>query len=990
MSHEEASPLHGHEKKKVDLSFDPIERLGLTSLQAEEKLNDPNIGYNELPVVKISAWYVFLLQFTGTMPYIIEVAAIISITASLGADYADFIILVAMLISNATLNFHEQMKAAASLAELTAKLETKVATLRDGVAHPLLTRELVPGDVILVIGGVAIPADVEWLEGDVLEIDTAGLTGESIPRKYPSPQYGKKILAGSINKSGEAYCIVRETGVRTEVGASSVEVMKDKTKAKISVFEQRVLDAVKIIIIVSLVDVLVIFLVQGLARGQFTLALVGGDFLTCLSIIVAAIPIALPIVMNVTMALGAGKMAREFDAVVTSLPALQDISSMTILCSDKTGTLTTAKITIHAESVWTAGDGFTKQDVALYAALASSRDKKEDPIDRSVIGHFDRVFGPTGINITNEYTRVRSVGFNPVYKRVVYEYTHPKHGRITIGKGLATKVLDTRDGGRDVDDAKDQWCCTNIEVLSDVVKKTDVDFSRAGYKTLGVAIKVNDGPWTYCGILPMLDPPRHDTAQTIKNLVDAGIKVKMITGDHLNIAIETARLIGMGKNIHPGEATRVPDQTTHELIWEADGFAQVLPRDKREVVMVLKNVFNQVVGMTGDGPNDAPALSAAQCGVAVDDSTDAAKNAASIILTSPGLSAIYSGVIESRRIFRKLKAYVTYRFAASIQIVLVLSILIYVSNCPITALFIIILALFNDLTMLPIAYDYQQAGSLPENPDVTKILTVSGGLGLMETGFSLLFAYAAGPSNLFYHPISIVANCDVPTQGSVWLQLFISTELLIFSARAPTYFWLSIAPAPALIASVLTGCIIASLMAGLSLTFGGLHIVDIVLIWVYCILCLFFMDVVKVGLFLWFNENTEVLPDFNDGSVSDKTTTGAKTAEKRDSEAATGVKIQDVHGESRNQAAAERLSEWAGNQRMSIVDPQLRESLNQRALSTGERKSQAKSRESFAANGKIGLTHSLAGSASDIRPSLVSAGKIRPHTPANATKYPKK
>jgi H+-transporting ATPase len=416
--------------------------------------------------------------------------------------------------------------------------------------------------------------------------------------------------------------------------------MKDKAETKVSVFEARVLLAVKVIILISLLDVMIIFLVQGLGiPDEFDKGQVKGDLLTCLSIIIASIPIALPLVLQITMALGAAKMATEFDAVVTSLPALQDISSMTVLCSDKTGTLTTARISIHAESVWT-NEGFTKEDVALYAGLASSRDKKEDAIDRSVISHFDKVFGMSkAMATTAEYTKTRSVGFNPIYKRVLFEYSHPVHGKVTVVKGLPNKILDTADGTPD--DALDQWKCVGADELKPIIKQVDFDFSKAGYKTLGIAVKIKDGPFKYVGILPMLDPPRHDTKKTIANLVAAGIEVKMITGDHLNIAKETARLIGMGVNIHPGESIRDGSLNSHQLIKEANGFAQVLPRDKREVVLVLKEQYKYVVGMTGDGVNDAPALSAAQCGVAVDDATDAAKNAAAIILTSPGLSAIY-------------------------------------------------------------------------------------------------------------------------------------------------------------------------------------------------------------------------------------------------------------------------------------------------------------------------------------------------------------
>jgi H+-transporting ATPase len=453
--------------------------------------------------------------------------------------------------------------------------------------------------------------------------------------------------------------------MHTEIGSSMTEIMEDKTKTKMSLFESRVLTVVKLIIVATLLDVLVIFLVQGFARNYFTAEGIRPLILTCLTIMVASCPVALPLVMQVVMACGASKMAISFNAVVTSLPALQEISSMSILCSDKTGTLTTAKITIHAESVYLCGF-FSKEDLALYAALASSRDKTEDAIDRSVINHFDKIYGPEGLIETSAYTKIRGVGFNPIYKRVLFEYSHATFGKVTIAKGLPAKVMNTADG--EEDDSADQWVVENYDVINADIKQKDLDFSKAGYKTLGVSIKMNDGPFQFVGILPMLDPPRHDTAQTIKNITEAGIKIKMCTGDHVNIAQETARLVGLGVDIYNGSTIRDNSDSTNELILKADGFAQVLPRDKREVVEVLKSVYHRVVGMTGDGVNDAPALSAAQVGIAVDDATDAAKNAAAIILTSPGLSAIYSAVVESRRILRKLKSYVTYRFAASIQV----------------------------------------------------------------------------------------------------------------------------------------------------------------------------------------------------------------------------------------------------------------------------------------------------------------------------------
>lgn len=424
--------------------------------------------------------------------------------------------------------------------ELTSKMEQKITVLRDGKPEHLLTRLLVSGDVVLLVEGAkSQPTSNGWTE-----------------IFFPS----------------------------TLLRAKSFDDCQDH---HIDFTSRRA----------------VIFLIQGLGRKEFrTASTVKTLVLTCLSIIVAAVPVALPLVLQVTMALGAGKMAREFNAAVTSLPALQDIASMQVLCSDKTGTLTTARITIQTDRVW-ATSGFTAREIALYAGLASNRDKKEDAIDRSVIDFFDKLCDQEKkdnkssesslFKEYSEYTKTRSVGFNPIFiKRVLWEYSHPTKGTITIAKGLPAKVLNTEDGGRD--DADDQWAVDNFKALYPVVTKVDLEFSQAGYKTLGVSVKINDGPFQFAGILPMLDPPRHDTMQTVKNLRAAGIKVKMITGDHLNIATETARQIGLGINISAGKELRGDDTGRHtkdEMVLNADGFAQVLPADKREVVMVLNNTI---------------------------------------------------------------------------------------------------------------------------------------------------------------------------------------------------------------------------------------------------------------------------------------------------------------------------------------------------------------------------------------------------------------
>merc|ERR1719230_2501511 len=233
----------------------------------------------------------------------------------------------------------------------------------------------------------------------------------------------------------------------------------------------------------------------------------------------------------------------------------------------------------------------------------------------------------------------------------------------------------------------------------------------------------------------MLDPPRADTMETIYRIRQGGVAVKMITGDHLNIAIETSRLIGLGTGILASTELWPASATRDELIMSADGFAQVLPKDKREIVLVLQN-RGLVVGMTGDGVNDAPALAQAQIGIAVDGATEAARSAADIILTTPGLSAIFDAVAESRMIFGRLRSYILYRLAATIQIVLVLSFLIYGYNDPLPALYVILLALLNDVSMLPVASDNATPSATPEIPSMPSILLASliyGGIETVQT-----------------------------------------------------------------------------------------------------------------------------------------------------------------------------------------------------------------------------------------------------------------
>ncbi len=330
-------------------------------------------------------------------------------------------------------------------------------------------------------------------------------------------------------------------------------------------------------------------------------------------------------------------------------------------------------------------------------------------------------------------------------------------------------------------------------------------------------------------------------------------------------------------------------------------------------------------------------------------------------------------MVESRRIFRKLKAYVTYRFAATIQIVIVLTLLIYISNCTIDPMFIILLALFNDITMLPIAYDCQQASKNPENPDVVKMLTMSASFGVVETIMSMIFCYGSDPSGLFYGDFT-VADCDTQAQGAFWVQMFIAAELLIFVTRAPRLILFSLAPSAALTISVLIGCLVVSLMAGLSQTFGGLQASDIVIIWFYDILGLIILDFLKVAILGYFNESTEVLPD--EPVVAKKA-----HGHGHGHDAEHGKEMKEDEGEdfSRASMAAERLTQYSmqhGGERLS----QARASVAaKKRTSSANMLAHHVSTDST----RMSLSHSAhVAAGNELRGSFVG-GSIRPMTPAN-------
>ncbi|GMH91854.1 hypothetical protein TrVE_jg14412 [Triparma verrucosa] len=831
-----------------DVFLDEVEStdvsVGLSSAQYDQSLK--KWGRNEVIVEATPMWKLFIRQFIGVMQLILVVCAILS--AAFG-DWTDFGIILGLVTINGVLAFREERAAMLALASLTASVTSVVTVVRDSNSTSVNVVDLVPGDIILIIGGLKVPADVRWLKGDKMKIDTAALTGEPIPRTYPG-EHGNDILAGTTVCEGEAYCQVLKTGENTEIGLASKNVFNDKNKKVISLFEEKIMTVVYTVIAASFCIVLIEFFIQGFLRNQFNDQTDAYRLIVfSLAVIVASIPIALPIVMQVTMAIGMKELGEVHKAVVTSVPALQDIASMSILCSDKTGTLTTAIITINKELVVAAPD-FDKNKVLLYAAAAANPDKLGDPIDSAIL----RACQSPHKGGSRPWKQDRSIGFSPVTKRTVCFVTTDDGSKLIIAKGILSKILDTSHGG--VDDAELQWKVKDSPEFCAEMTAEDERLSKLGYKTISICVSTDGGKsFSFCGVVPMLDPPRADTKKTIAFLHYANVSVKMITGDHQNIAIETGKLInlhGSDIQIHPGDTVRGEGEEVNNLIWDSDGFAQVLPSDKRKVVQVLRHDFRTVVGMTGDGVNDAPALSAAQVGIAVEGATDAAKNAAAIILTDPGLSPIYGAIVMSREIFRKVKSYVVYRIACSIFMVLTLCILVFISACSVQPVLIILLALLNDISMLPIAYDHVSASRSPELPRARSLVIRALFFGTVSTCLAMLYFYTIQPmrdgNSEVFHNISFDQFfCSTETSALVWLFLCILSESLIFTVRVPNgYFFQAQAPSIYLVASVLATDILVSLLAGV---WKGMWFTDILITWAFGISSFLVIDAAKVFFF---------------------------------------------------------------------------------------------------------------------------------------------
>jgi H+-transporting ATPase len=789
--------------KKLDTSME-----GLSADQARQRLEQ--YGPNALVEKKVNPLLKFLSYFWGPIPWMIEIAAVLSAVVQ---HWPDLIIILVLLLFNAVIGFWQEHQAANAVEALKKQLALKARVRRGGQWTEADAVELVPGDVIRLRLGDIIPADVKLAEGEYLSVDQSALTGESLPVDKKPGDVG---YSGSVAKQGEMVALVTATGGKTFFGKTAKLVSEAKS---VSHFQKAVLHIGDYLIYMSLGLAVVLLLVQ-IFRGASVLTLVQFTLI----LVVAAIPVAMPAVLSVAMAIGAKSLAK-MKAIVTQLESIEEMAGMDILCSDKTGTLTQNKLTLGEPVLF----GTQEAQALILAAALASKAEDRDAIDLAVLG------GLADQQVLTDYQQLKFVPFDPVSKRTEASVQDKEERPFRVTKGAPQVVM-----------AMSQLQAEDTERAAKAID----DLAAKGYRTLGVARSDDGDTWQFLGILPLFDPPREDSAETIRQATEHGIQVKMITGDNTAIAKEISGQLGLGVDIHPAgeffseDTSQALSPQQSKAIEAADGFAQVFPEHKYQIVEALQSQ-GHIVGMTGDGVNDAPALKQANTGIAVSGATDAARAAADLVLTAPGLSVIVQAVETARQIFERMTSYAIYRITETIRIMFFVVLAMIVFNFyPITSVTIILLAVLNDLPIMAISYDNTWLDPKPVRWDMRRVLTLATALGLV--GVVQTFGI------LVIAKVWLKLNND-QIQSFIYLKLALAGHLSLLVARTRKPFWSKPHPAPILLGAILATQIAATLVVGFGLLVTSLPWSYIGLIWAYCLGWVFISDNIKLSVYRHLN-----------------------------------------------------------------------------------------------------------------------------------------
>ncbi|WP_440948050.1 plasma-membrane proton-efflux P-type ATPase [Methanosarcina sp. T3] len=802
-------------KEKVELKVDEIKDSpaseiikkldssdkGLSSSEAESRIEQ--YGYNELYEKRVSPLRKFFGYFWGPIPWMIEIAAVISAFIH---RWEDFVIISLLLLLNGVVGFWQENKADNAIELLKQKMALNARVLRGGEWTEIPARELVPGDVVRVRSGDVVPADLKLFEGDYLQVDESALTGESLPVEKKSDDVA---YSGSVIQKGEMNALVVATGMNTYFGETTKLVAEIRTRSH---FQKAVLKIGDYLIVLAACIVAIVLIIEFFFRHTAFLE----TLQFALVLIVAAIPAALPAVMSVSMAVGATELANK-GAIVSKLVSIEEMAGMDVLCSDKTGTITQNKLKL---SEFAPFGNFKESDLLLYGSLAS-REEDNDPIDNAIL--LKAKAEESIKEKIDTYEIEEFTPFDPVIKHTEATVEGPE-GKFKVAKGAPQVILDM-SGDKE-------------EIGQEVNEKVD-SLASKGYRALGVCVEEN-GKYRFAGLLGLYDPPHEDSAETIKTANSLSVNVKMVTGDHIAIAKEIASQVGLGTNIITADDfVEKSDSEAQEVVEKADGFAQVFPEHKYRIVDLLQKE-EHIVGMTGDGVNDVPALKMADAGIAVSGATDAAKSAADIVFTISGLSIIINAIKESRRIFQRMKSYSIYRIAETVRVLFFIATSIIVFNFyPVTAVMIVLLAILNDAPIMTIAYDNVKYSLKPEKWHMQEVVRVSTFLGIIGVIASFLIYYI-GARVLYLSPGVL--------QSFIFLKLAVAGHLTIFVARTRGHFW-SPPPGKLLFWSAVVTKVLATLLAVYGFYVSAIGWKLAIFVWIYALVAFVITDYLKVGFY---------------------------------------------------------------------------------------------------------------------------------------------
>lgn len=770
---------------KVPASWLETEMLhGVTEADVHKRRS--MFGFNELESPSENLFIKFLGFFRGPILYVMELA--VALAGGL-REWIDFGVIIAILLLNAFVGWYQEKQAGDIVAQLKAGIALRATVVRDGQEHEVEARELVPGDIVVVEDGKTIPCDgrvlAEYDDKDgskanairekaeasrkqhgadddddegidkgpaVIACDQSAITGESLA---VDKHIGDTVFYTTGCKRGKAYVLCTDIAKQTFVGRTAALVLGGDTKGHF----QMVMDSIGTALLILVVVFILAFWISGFFRNTGIATPRDNNLLIyTLIFLVIGVPVGLPCVTTTTMAVGAAYLAKR-QAIVQKLTAIESLAGVDILCSDKTGTLTANKLSIHEPFT---SEGVDVNYMMAVAALASSHNVKSlDPIDKVTISTLKDY--PAAVEeLSSGWITHKFTPFDPVSKRITAEVE--KDGKqYTAAKGAPNAILKL---------------CSPDKETADQYRKVAGDFASRGFRSLGVAI--NDGQWKLLGLLPMFDPPRSDTAATIAEAQTLGVGVKMLTGDAVAIAKETCKMLALGTKVYDSQrligSGGMTGSAIHDFVEAADGFAEVFPEHKYQVVEMLQH-RGHLTAMTGDGVNDAPSLKKADCGIAVEGASDAARSAADVVFLDEGLSTIITSIKVARQIFHRMKAYIQYRISLCLHLEVYLVLSIIILDETIRADLIVFIALFADVATIAIAYDNAPHARAPVEWQLPKIWVISVILGLLLAGGTWILR-----GTLFLSNGGVIQNFG-NTQEILFLEVSLTENWLIFVTR---------------------------------------------------------------------------------------------------------------------------------------------------------------------------------------------------------------